>query len=439
MRSSLDRWVARGALVGTLALLAGCADDETKGDCPKLREDCTIAEEACQRRIFAATACIRGQRGATLPPIRTISREEYADELRGGVAPEEDFGTRVWGKALGLFGLIPLEQSLQESDIAQRVGSVAAFYRRDSKDVTIIADTTMSRRGSVLTLSHEFVHALQDERERLQPFYDEHARNSDSQLALRCLTEGEAVVLSNLTLLHFEGTDPGAVDWVGYFGRWRDEKLTELVESDAPLLAARSLVYPIGGAGVLELVEREGVDAVRGVYAAPPHTLHYWAELPDGLREADEVDCDVPPPPEGFALRYVDRQGLAGLVSLYVGLGHGDQSDAAAAWRSDVFSVFSDPDEKSDEVLASWRIRLDGDTEAERLAAWVDEFVAESGRALRADVQGREVLLTTASTSELLEGWTDRNACTGSEKSRRTQRAWAAPPPRSWPHVDALH
>ena len=107
----MSRTAAAVCWAALLALSSGsCADEESSAACPGLDDDdCNIGEASCQQQIFAATACLRGQPDAQLPPIRTITREEYADELRGQSAPEEDFGVRVWGSALGLFGLgVPL-------------------------------------------------------------------------------------------------------------------------------------------------------------------------------------------------------------------------------------------------------------------------------------------------------------------------------------------
>jgi hypothetical protein len=414
-------------------MLGACADDDG-GACPGFDADCRIEEASCQRQIFATTACLRGQRNARLPPIRTITREEYEQELRAQAAPEEDFGVRVWGKALGLFGLVPQEQSVQESDVAQRVATVAAFYRRDTRDVTIIAGSAMSQRSASLTLSHELVHALQDQRERLQPLYDEHAKTSDANAALKCLTEGEAVFLSNLTVLHSEGTDLNEVDWDRYFSRWLEHELEDVAAAEAPLLATRSLVYPVGGAAVLRAYQQEGLPGIGRFYAAPPHTFRYWADAQQGSREAEALDCLAPDAPDAFALKYLDRHGLPGLLSLYAGLGEGAHYEAARQWRSDSFAVYSDPDEISDQVVAAWRLRLASEADAAQLS----DAIMRSGRAIDVHIEGVEALLTAATDPALLVGWSAREICS-SAKTRHAATLIAPPGPRSWPHVDPGH
>jgi hypothetical protein len=429
----------RAAAPCLAALLAlspgGCADDESAA-CPGLRdEDCSIGEASCQQQIFAATACLRGQPDAQLPAIRTITREEYAEELRAQAAPEDDYGVRVWGSALGLFGLVPEAQSIQEADVAQRVATVAAFYRRDTRGVTIIADTANSPRSARLTLSHEFVHALQDQREGLQPFYDAHATNSDANAALKCLTEGEAVFLSNLTVLHFEGTGLDEVNWERYFGSWLEHELADVGAAEAPLLATRSLVYPVGGAGVLRTYQEAGLSGIGRFYTAPAHTFRYWADDRAGAPDAEPLDCNTPAAPDAFALKYHDRHGLPGLLSLYVGLGEGVRYEAARQWRSDAFLVYSDPNEVSDAVVVAWRLRLASEDDAAQLA----EAVTRSGRAIQVRSAGREVLLTAATDPALLEGWDAADRCNSSDKARHPATSVAPPGPASWPRVDMLH
>lgn len=417
-------------------LLLGCAADDDDGPCPGFGDDCSIEQDSCQRQIFAATACLRGQRNAQLPPIRTITRDEYEQELRAQSTPEEDFGVRVWGQALGLFGLVPQGPSLQESDVAQRVATVAAFYRRDTRDVTIIADSAMAQRSARLILSHEFVHALQDQRERLQPLYDAHAKTSDANAALKCLTEGEAVALSNLTLLHAEGTGLNEVDWDGYFSRWLEHELEDVGATDAPLLATRSLVYPVGGAGVLRAYQQEGLPGIGRFYAAPAHTFRYWADGQEGSPEAESLDCLVPDAPDTFALKYLDRHGLPGLLSLYVGLGEGVDYEAARQWRSDSFAVYSDPNEISDQVVAAWRLRFASEADAAQLA----DAITRSGRPIDVRSEGVEMLLTAATDPALLVGWSARDLCSSAEKSRHAATLIAPPGPRFIsqhdPHAD---
>lgn len=423
--------------MGLCFAVSGCAGDDSAcptqpEDCPTLRDDCTIAELSCQRQIFAATACIRAQCGATMPPIRTITRDEYAEELRATDAPDEDFGSKVWGKALGLFGLVPREESIQEADVAQRVASIAAFYRRDTKAVTIISDTSMDPKRAVLTLSHEFVHALQDQRERLQPFYNQHARNSDSNNALKSLTEGEAVVLSNLTVLHFRGEPFDQVDWADYFGSWLARERTRVEEAPAPLLAARSLVYPVGGAGVWRAYSEGGLAGISSLYADPPHTFQHWATQGEGAREPAPLRCPPPMPPAGFGLKFLDSQGMVGLVALYAGLGKGVLYDEATAWTSDGFAVYADPDEVSDEVAVSWRVRFADAAAAEQLAT----FASEAGLGIEARLFGEEVMLSAASSAELLAKWEERSTCgdASADKGRIRARI-SAPAPRARLHV----
>jgi len=284
--------------------------------------------------------------------------------------------------------------------------------------VTVILDVERTNRQGTLLLSHEFVHALQDQREGLARFYDEYGGPSDAIFALRCLTEGEAVLVSNLTLIEGAGTDAGDVDWEGYFGDWLEQELADVELADAPLYAARALVYPVGGLALATAYRSGGLAAVRGVYRNPPRTFLNWVNLNRGALEPEALDCEPPEPPEGFELKYLDRHGMLGLLSLSVGLGKGAAYDASRAWTADTFAVYTAAEEASEEVAVAWRIRFD----TERAAARWASDLASSELPLQAQQQGQELLLTAASSESLLADWSGLDACGNADKSRTSPR-----------------
>jgi hypothetical protein len=412
-RSSLGSVWAAFFVAASLCHATGCSDDEDAG-CSQLAVSCTISQTSCQRVIFAATACQRGQSGAHMPSIRALTRAQYAEELRAEASDEDDFGALAWGRALGLLGLVPREQSLEEASIAEQVSSVAAFYSRGTRQVTIIVDSERDAYSNTLVLSHEFVHALQDQREDLDGFFDSYADTSDASSALKCLVEGEAVLLSNLVMLEVNGFDSRDALWNRYFGEWLGNTLREIERSSAPLFAARSLVYPVGGLALARAYLRDGAPAIGGFYERPYLSFRSWAEVNRGAREPAALDCEPPPPPDGFEQRFLDRQGMIGLLSLYVALGDPNPYHAARGWVSDQFAVYTPIEEDSQDVGVAWRIRLETEAEAERLLA----LIAGLSSSLSAQQDGADVLLLAASSEELLAAWSPDASCSNTDKAR---------------------
>src|SRR5690606_20776067 len=135
---------------------------------------CDVRTRACQRSVFEATAATRQQRGAYPPPVRIITREQLAQEYREQLAAdaerpesEAEAALRQMQRGLALLGLLPAEQSFEEAFVDQAVDSIAAYYSSFSKRITIIADSAEDEGEATFTLSHEYVHALQDQREDL--------------------------------------------------------------------------------------------------------------------------------------------------------------------------------------------------------------------------------------------------------------------------------
>ncbi len=359
-----------------------------------------------------------------MPPIRAITPEAFEAELRDEASEDDTFTQRTWGKGLALFGLVPAAESFEEAAIREQVENVVAFYRREEKDVTILIrdDNTRDASSAVLTLSHEYVHALQDRREDLEALFDRWVETSDDSLALRSLVEGEAVALSNIAILSARELSVSRVLWDDYFDDWLMARMSDVVLSDRPLLAARSLVYPVGGRGALEAYLAGGMARVRKLYEKPALTFRSWSYAPPVALEPEPMDCEPPEPPAGYTLSVRDRQGMAGLISLYAALGVGARYDEAHAWLSDWYALYSDESEESEEVAVAWRLRFGSAAAAERFY----DGLPSARRAIQAELSGQEVLLTTASSEDLLADWDRTGGCEASESRAQPLRRHAA-------------
>ena len=93
-----------------------------------------------------------------------------------------------------LLGLIRPEQSLYELQLALYGEQVAGFYDSEAEEIVLIGGHDAAAPMLVVTLAHEYVHALQDRAFDLDAIEDSVEDNQDALLALRALVEGDATL-----------------------------------------------------------------------------------------------------------------------------------------------------------------------------------------------------------------------------------------------------
>jgi hypothetical protein len=412
-----------------LLMVLACADDE-----PSL--PCDVRQHACQRAIFRAVAQTRDQQDAEMPPVRVISRDQLADELRSALAEsvdEQSEADALLGdqkqRGLALLGLMP-EPSTQTADeayIAQSVATIAAYYSHSSHDVTVIADQAQERDDATITLAHEFVHALQDQREGLGRLQQKYAHSSDEEVAFTSLVEGEATWLSYVTYYRdAQHIDYEALNHQRAFQSILDRTLKAIADSAAPLLDASELLpYPVGGEYVARTHLAQGLPALAARFEDPLLNVRAYVDddYDDTLPLA--LTCDPPAAPEGYERISIDRLGFAGLLAFRMTRIQDEQSAfvGTRGWRADQLAIYAiESDEASsaaspDAVAVSWRVRLDSALAAQDFVS-VMLRNAPPGSSLNYAVQGGEVAISGASDPSLLATWPAAGSCPQPEKSR---------------------
>ena len=75
------------ALLG-LAALAGCGGDTmSMPGCEAIdHTPCNVLVSACQARLWALAACLRGDQAGELPPVSVVSETDFAVSLMADVA-----------------------------------------------------------------------------------------------------------------------------------------------------------------------------------------------------------------------------------------------------------------------------------------------------------------------------------------------------------------
>lgn len=360
------------SFVFSLLLSAACGEDDDRrvavvtSECTSLAS-CEITETACQRAVLDLTACVRGDAESKLPPIRMLSRADFAAELTEEQEADESIEMRAIEASLEALHLLGPATTLGDASVEQQASAIAAYYRRDEKDITIISDTSMEPDSAMNVLSHELTHYLQD---RAGQLLSTSGVSLDEAVALRALTEGDALVTS----LHFSaaarGVSPNRVSWDALWSQLEDSVVLDTEGSDSPLMAAAiRLPYLIASPMIQEAWAYGGRAQVDHFYDAPPRTELDWLNGSFAYTLAEPLDCLPPLPPDGYELVTMDSFGVAGLFALLSAGELGQASIAATlGWRQDGLAVYvekaaADRDELA--MLAAWRIRFDNAEAAE--------------------------------------------------------------------------
>lgn len=370
------------AVLTILFVHSGCDEGDAQqqgGPCAQGLELCDIRQLSCQQSTFDYVQCIRGSDDAVLPPVTTMTRDEYLDGTsQGDEEQDEDRASSAerFAVALRAFGysrVVEPDDYVEEAD--REVGSqVSAFYSIDDDEIVVIADEgqVLNTRRHVTVLAHEMVHALQDQEGALESLYEGIA-DADHRLARLAVIEGEAELMESFADVSLQDIAPTAVDWNGYHGRFQTAALATVLESTVPHSIAR-LVFPYPWGSELMInsyFTPEGYANVRERRDTPPEAT--WQFL---ARRFDEVAMDeaaserfpgsvsVPELPNGYEQ---DSAQTFGAWQLLAYLAYRDEADGdvdldgaemnrvAAALRADAFMVFTD---ETPQGIAAWWLRF---------------------------------------------------------------------------------
>lgn len=380
----------------TCLSIAGC------GRSTDLRA-CKIADKSCQEDIYYAVVRLRGDGFDPfdgLPPIRTITLDQYRDELFGDQPPPapaempdmpdeepEKPMVKPWDVALQWLGLIAPATTGGQAVANDRLNTVAAFYTWDTQTVTVI-DRPEERndQGDTTLLAHELVHAFQDNEVAATPADG----TSDGSFAGSALIEGEARMYEYLAWAETQQLAPRQVEWHKSFQGDVVFLRERLAEAPSPFYSTFWFIYSLGADRLMQGWLRGGNAAVRHLAkTAPRHTLDYMAEH-EGLsiEPTPALACEVTGPEKAFALVGGDRFGALELFAFLTAADVPNDSawETALAWRDDRVWLFFDAE--SEEVAVTWRIRLSDEDAADRVVA-----AAMTRPQLRAERRGRDALI----------------------------------------------
>ncbi|HEV8381946.1 MAG TPA: hypothetical protein VGQ29_10190 [Gemmatimonadales bacterium] len=183
------------------------------------------------------------------PVVLRRSREQVHDyvihKIDEDLPPAELNGSQA---ALRLFGLIPESMELRATLINLLTEQIAGFYDPDSSALFIAADVRPQQLRTVI--SHELVHALQDQYARLDSMIAQRHQN-DRRTAAQAVLEGQATLVQLFVLIPEQNPDtlPLGLFWSSrsVLGGLQQGEMQHF--NEAPLWMRETILFPyLGGA-----------------------------------------------------------------------------------------------------------------------------------------------------------------------------------------------
>lgn len=249
---------------------------------------------------------------------------------------------------------------------------VAGYYNSDTGELFVISEEGDLSADQKVTMSHEIVHALQDQHYGLDP-YDEDSTDFDRLTAFTALIEGDAswamiqYAIQHLTAEEINEFVTGAAAREG----------SPTLDS-APRYIRDGLLFPYeaGFAFVEALIAEGGIDAVNAALEDPPvsteqilHPEKYISEPRDLPLEVDIPDLSQALG-DGWEETYNGTLGEFDLLLLLEENGVRSAGSAAEGWGGTGFEMWSDADAMLTVMATRW------DTEED--AAEFDEALRQT-------------------------------------------------------------
>jgi hypothetical protein len=398
---------------------------------------CNIARESCQEDIYYALVRLRGDGYdplAGVPPINTVTLEDYRARLQAEAdarkaaaeddppeeEPDPDARKPVvpWDFALQVLGLVTPTTSSGQASVDNQVANVAAFYSSATASVTVI-DRGNDRDDFFETslLLHELTHALQD-RELSGAFSD---GTTDSSLASRALTEGEATFYQHLANLEMLGENAEENAWHANYTNDLLGGRTHLPANKSPFYGVRWFIYPLGARFLSDAWERGGNAGVRHAYATQPRHIAQYMTPHDEEHDArlrpvlnPALSCRVEAPGPTWQRPGLDRFGALIVYAFFTGAKIPDEQawPLAAGWGDDLIYVFFEPEEEL--VLVSWRIRLADEHAAQTAVAELEkarDVACNVDPRVRFSAEGRDLVLIAGNDEDVTADWDGTLVC----------------------------
>ena len=396
-------------LLIVLALVAsGCGE----GDAPTrvvITVDnlvsCDIASSACQQGIYDSVAATLGAEEFSMPPVRTISVDQHAGEVRAGLDLNDLTGEDPQSRGLRLMGFLPpAADSLTEAQAEYFIEAIAAYYSRGSRSITVVDREYDSPNGQVI-LAHEFIHAIQDNQFDLDSVSRD-ANTEDGVIGVRSVIEGDAMYSSFAWYYDVADITLTDADWEADLALRTENLRSSLDDPSIALIdTASSFPYSFGFEYMTGLSLDGGLPSRASAFAVPPSTTaEVLAAGPIPGVFLDIPGPAHPAPLEGNSLENENRYGAWYVYGFLVrqGVSDSDAWDTAQRWLGDELAIY----QNGDEVVAVWRVRFDDADEAGAFTGGVNANELDVARS--AVAFGEDSYVFAAENTDTLLAWVEQ-------------------------------
>jgi hypothetical protein len=220
--------------------------------------------------INGQVAPLRGLTPLTNVPRDFMNHEQlrayFTDSLAREWSPAAEQRDRAVDQALDMDAG---NTDLRESEIDSMVKSVLGFYDQNSKQLVIVTDRAQMGVTDKITYAHEFTHSLQDQHYNLTALFARAEGNSDYQMALKGLVEGDAT----LTMGLYARKNLTAMDMANYqMEQFQSIDLSGALTGGALVESATYFPYQEGAQFVALLYQNGGWSTVNAAFKNPPRS-----------------------------------------------------------------------------------------------------------------------------------------------------------------------
>lgn len=363
-----------------MCALTGCSEDEPEfvpaslPECPDHDySTCDIRAVSCQKRLLALTVCVYGTESIPSVPVQLISEQELRDALEAELADEQAMltednvvATDLMESALVDLRLTKVGGLSGEAIIDDYVATLAGVYLDPENGVVLIDHGRPQNDPEAnALLVHELVHALQDADYDLQTWVEPFLSSTDSLLAARSVTEGQATYYGFRVGLAMLGHATDAIDYEQtLLNLTRDLDAVAREDPSPYTRSAATFPYGYGGLSAYRAWLSEGQGYERALIETPPlstqEVLH--AALPDAKPEVERVELTAPAHTGDYALLDEDVLGgwLLGVMLTKHGVIAATAESLSATWSGDHLWLYRD---SADNRGWLWELQL-GDESA---------------------------------------------------------------------------
>lgn len=310
---------------------------------------------------------------------RVTAAKQIQEQTRRDLPAEAIDAEAKW---LAAFGFIPANYDYEAQVYRLLSSQVAGYYDPKADRMYLIND--MSDTEQELTLSHELVHALQNQHFELGNKLQYQPGSGDKTAALHGLAEGDATsAMLDYALLPF-GKQATNLSLLEIRLQLAASLLLDSEFRSFPRFLRDSLLAPYidGIALVHELRKMQGWELVNKVWQDPPDTTEQVLHVDKLLAREPAVQVRISVGPSGDNWTLMQEETL-GEQSLLIGLEEWmvrkAAQKAASGWGGDRSAVWKNA---SGHVVAAWHIVFDKATDERTKGGIIAE--AEANEAMEA-------------------------------------------------------